>query len=130
MHVAGISFSNGLTDYKFYCFNGEPEFLYVSEGLENHNTASISFVSLEWEKLPFYRKDYKTFEVLPEKPKHFNEMIELSRKIANGIKFVRVDLYEINDRVYFSECTFHPCSGFMPLNDDKYDYEIGEILEL
>ena len=126
----GLDETNGLIDYKFYCFNGEPKFLYVSEGLENHDTASISFVSLKWEKLPFYRNDYRPFEVLPEKPKHFEEMIEVSRKMARGMKFIRVDLYEINNQIYFSEYTLHPCSGFMPFNDDRYDYDIGKMLEL
>lgn len=53
MHETEINRKKGLIDYKFYCFDGEPKFLYVSEGLEDHFTANISFVSLEWEKLPF-----------------------------------------------------------------------------
>ena len=120
----------GLIDYKFYCFNGEPKFLYISAGLEDHDKARISFVSLEWERLPFYRTDFKQFEQLPEKPTNYEEMIHICKKLAEGIRFIRVDLYEIDNRIYFSELTFHPCSGFMPLNDEKYDLEIGEMLEL
>lgn len=57
-------------------------------------------------------------------------MIKISRKLSQGMKFLRVDLYEIDGQVFFSEFTFHPCSGFMPFNDDKYDLDIGEMLEL
>ena len=57
--------SSGLRDYKFFCFNGKVEFLYLSEGLENHQTARISFVSLDWKPMWFSRDDYKEFEVLP-----------------------------------------------------------------
>ena len=32
-----------LTDYKFYCFNGELHYLYISTGLENHKTAKIEY---------------------------------------------------------------------------------------
>lgn len=38
---------DGLTDYKFYCFDGTPEFLYVSKGLDDHSTARISFLNLD-----------------------------------------------------------------------------------
>lgn len=41
--AAKVLGSNGLTDYKFFCFNGTPEFVYVSCGLENHTTAQMSF---------------------------------------------------------------------------------------
>ena len=42
---------NGLTDYKFYCFNGDPKYLYVSNGMDNHETARLSFLTMNWEKL-------------------------------------------------------------------------------
>ena len=130
VHETQINHKKGLIDYKFYCFDGEPKFLYVSEGLENHATAYISFVSLDWKKLPFWRKDYRPFDILPNKPKKLEEMIGISRKLSKGIKFLRVDLYEIDGQVFFSEFTFHPCSGFMPFIDDKFDYDIGEMLVL
>lgn len=40
--------SNGLTDYKFFCFNGIPKLVYVSCGLEHHETAQISFLDMNW----------------------------------------------------------------------------------
>lgn len=127
---AGQTGINGIVDYKFYCFKGEPLFLYVSQGLDNHDTARISFVSLKWERLPFYRTDYKEFDKIPPKPDHFEEMLCISRKLSKGTLFLRVDLYEINNRVFFSELTFFPCSGYMPFNDEKYDVAIGDLLKL
>ena len=121
---------HGLTDYKFYCFNGEPRFLYISKGLENHSTASISFVSLDWEFEPFKRNDYKGFEKLPDKPQNFIEMLDVCRQLSAGKRFLRVDLYDINRRVYFSELTFSPNSGFMRFEPDIYDLKVGELLDL
>lgn len=121
---------NGLIDFKFYCFNGVPKFLYVSKGLDNHATASISFVNLDWSFSPYERSDYKSINELPQKPSCFEEMIEISKKLSAGIPFLRVDLYQINNHVYFSELTFSPGSGFMPFKNPKHDIEIGNMLQL
>lgn len=119
-----------LIDYKFYCFNGIPHFLYISSGLENHESAKISFLNLDWTFAPFSREDYDSFEKLPPKPKNFENMIEIAKKLSKDFTFIRVDLYEINDKVYFSELTFTPCSGVMPFSPSIYDEKIGELLQL
>lgn len=120
----------GLTDYKFFCFNGEPRFLYVSKGLENHRTATISFLTLDWEFADFQRTDYKRMAELPPKPKKFVEMVEISRKLSHDLPFVRVDLYCVKDLVYFSELTFTPCGGYMTFEKPESDYFVGEMLKL
>lgn len=120
----------GLMDYKFYCFHGEPKFLYISKGLENHATASISFVNLDWTFAPFQRSDFKPFEELPPKPARFDEMLKIAKKLSTGRKFLRVDLYEINGKVYFSELTFFPCGGYMKFQNSEHDLEIGRMLPL
>lgn len=119
-----------LRDYKIYCFNGKPEFLYLSEGLENHATARISYVNLDWTPTKFKRNDYREFELLPHKPKHLDEMIKLAETLSQGLNFIRVDFYEINNRVYFGELTFSPGSGFTPFASNNDDLEIGRMLEL
>lgn len=120
----------GLIDYKFYCFNGEPEFLYVSEGLDNHETARISFLTLNWKFAEFKRTDYLNFDQLPKKPDSFNEMIQLTKKLSNGFAFVRVDFFEYNGKPRFSEMTFHPCGGFMPFDPPEWDQKMGSMLNL
>lgn len=119
-----------LIDYKFYCFNGEPKFLYVSEGLENHLIAHSSFVTLDWQFAPFYRKDFRPFDNLPLRPKHFDEMLQIARKLSEGHAFLRVDLYEIEQRVYFSELTFHPSGGWVLFQPLEWNKKIGDWLLL
>ena len=128
-YMDGID-KKGLIDYKFFCFHGEVKFLYVSEGLEDHSTAHISFVSLDWKKEPFKRKDFSDFDELPPKPKKFDEMLEIAKVLSKGMPFVRVDLYEVEEKVLFSELTFFPCSGAIPFEPYEYDKIIGEMLEL
>ena len=122
--------SGSLIDYKFYCFNGKPEFLYISEGLENHPTARISFVTMDWKFAPFRRTDYIGFEQIPDKPKHFDRMAYIAGELSKGHPFLRVDLYEIGDDIYFSELTFSPNSGMMPFNPENYDRILGDMLTL
>lgn len=121
----------GLTDYKFYCFNGKPQYLYISKGLENHETACISFLTLDWKFAEFGRSDYRAFEQLPTKPKNFDKMLEICSILAEKAgPFIRIDLYEINDSVYFSELTFSPCSGLMPFQPIEWDKKLGDTLDL
>ena len=120
----------GLRDYKFYCANGEVLCLYVSEGLEDHSTASISFLNKDWSFAEFKRDDFKPFDNLPEKPEKYNEMLEISEKLSKGYKFLRVDLYEVNGKVYFSEFTFSPCSGYMPFSPKEWDEKLGKMIKL
>ena len=120
----------GLVDYKFFCFNSEPRYLYVSEGLENHSTASISFLDMDFKRAKFKRKDYKEFNTLPKKPVNFEKMKELARVLSKGKTFLRVDFYEVNNKIFFSELTFYPCSGFIPFEPEEYDKIIGDMLIL
>ncbi len=122
--------SKGLTDYKFYCFDGKPLFLYISAGLENHATASISFLTMDWTRAPFARTDFKPFEQLPPRPECFDEMVAIASRLSQGHEFLRVDLYQINKTVYFSELTFSPCGGMMPFDPPEWDAILGEKIRI
>lgn len=120
----------GLTDYKFYCFNGVPKLVYVSQGLEDHSTARISFLNLDWSFAPFKRVDYKPFDTVPSKPVNYEKMLELSSVISADQIFLRVDFYEIKQKVYISELTFCPTSGMVPLAPPEWDDILGTWLKL
>lgn len=122
----------GLRDYKFFCFSGLPKMLYVSEGLENHLTARISFYDLKGNELPFCRNDYKPIGEAIELPINFDEMLEIATKIAMSINnpFVRIDLYSIHNKTYFSEVTFSPCGGVLPFEPEEWDQKLGQWIKL
>ena len=122
--------NSDLIDYKFYCFNGEPKYLYVSQGLSNHDTAKIDFFDMNFKKAPFGRKDFKHYDVLPKRPFNFEKMKILARKLSNNIPFIRVDFYEINNNIYFSELTFTPCGGFMIFVPKEWDKKLGNLISL
>ena len=119
-----------LTDYKFYCFNGEPKFLYISQGLSNHETARIQYVSLDWEKMAVRRTDFPEMDKLPPKPITYDKMIEFSKTFSKNIPFLRVDFYEINGKLYFSELTFSPGAGLTKFEPESWDYKFGDWITL
>jgi len=121
-----------LRDYKFFCFHGEPKFLYISEGLEDHSTAQISFYDLDGNEMPFHRADFRQFKETPKMPETFHEMIDYSRLFAQktGCPFVRIDFYCINGKTYFSEITFFPCGGMIPFEPKEWDQTFGSWIKL
>ena len=124
--------AGGLRDYKFFCFNGMPRFIYISQGLEDHSTARISFYDLEGNKMPFGRSDYLPFDVDPDMPETLSEMIEYSSVLSEkvGCPFVRIDFYCIKGKTYFGEITFSPCGGMMPFKPAEWDKKLGDYLDL
>ena len=57
-------------------------------------------------------------------------MIEIARVLSKDVPFVRIDLFSVNSRIFFSEFTLCPASGFMRFVPEKYDRIVGEWLEL
>ena len=124
--------AKGLTDYKFFCFGGEAKMIYVSQGLEDHSTASISFYDMEGKQMPFRRSDFKPMKEGFPVPENFREMTEVANQLAEKIPcpFSRVDLYSVNGNIYFSEITFSPCSGMIPFEPKEWDLKLGEWIDL
>lgn len=122
--------NKSLTDYKFYCFNGEPKYLYVSDNMAEHDKAHISFLNMDYSKAEFKRTDYQSFKNIPTCPVSFEQMRRLAIKLSKDTKFLRVDFYEINRQIYFGELTFYPCSGFMPFEPEEWDTKLGNMIQL
>ncbi len=118
-----------IRDYKFYCFGGTPRFLYVGQGLTADHSLRIDYFDMEWNLMPFHRTDYARLGMV-EKPKHFETMKRIAEELSRGMPFVRIDLFEEHDRVYFSEFTLYPASGCMPFEPKEYDRTVGEWLAL
>lgn len=124
--------ADGLVDYKFYCFNGEPKFLYIAFAnmINGEKHDLLSFRNLDWTPTEFYRKDHNPFPIDISKPMCFEEMIEISKKLSEGLPFIRVDLYCIDNRPFFSELTLTPGSGFGCFYPEKWEEIIGAWIDL
>lgn len=122
--------SGELTDYKVHCFNGVPKYILVCKDRFKESGLTEDFFTPEWEHMDVKRpKNGLSKEPIP-RPKELDEILEYARKLSKDIPFVRVDFYIINGKVYFSELTFFPASGFVKYEPDKWDYIFGEWIEL
>lgn len=118
----------GLKDYKFFCFNGEPHFLFVATGRQKNDTR-FDFFDLEWNHLPIINGHPNTDYPI-KKPENFSEMIDVARQLSQGIPHVRVDLYNVKGKIYFGEMTFFHWSGMTPFEPIEWDYKFGEYIHL
>lgn len=118
-----------ITDYKFFCFNGKPHCMYVSNDLVHDRQAQIGFFYLDGTKMPLKRDDYTDIESV-ELPSFFDEMKEMATVLAKDFPFVRVDFFIANNTYYFAELTFTPGACMMPFNPEKYDLEWGNMLDI
>lgn len=95
-------------DYKFYCFDGEPESILVCSNREKK--LKLNDFDLDWNELDYTTDEYRSKERF-KRPKRLKEMTKIAKQLSSGIPFVRVDLYEINGDIYFGEYTFTPAAG-------------------
>ena len=117
-----------LKDYKFFCFNGEVKMLFVAtdRGIDD---VKFDFFDTEFNHLPF--KQGHPWATKPvKKPAGFEKMLEIAKTLGKGFPHVRVDLYDINGRIYFGELTFYHFSGNVPFVPNEWDKTIGDWLKL
>lgn len=123
------SISKDLKDYKFFCFNGSMEFFDID--IDRFIEHRSNYYDRNGNFLPFGKTycppDY-TKKI--EMPKNLDKMIELAETISHNTVLSRIDFYEIDGQVYFGEITFYPCSGFSPFTDEKWDYKLGDMIDL
>lgn len=106
-------FDLGLTDYKIHIFHGVPKIIQVigNRDLQKH-TAKECFLTVDWKAEELMYHTYDMYEEIPPKPEKLEEMLEIARKLGEGFKYVRVDLYDLDGSIKFGEMTFTPASGF------------------
>ena len=117
------------TEYKIHVFNGKAKNLYVvtSRGIDiRYNNYYIDWTPFDGSQFNGWKKtDYPL-----KKPSNFDEMVHIAEDLGSKFPFVRVDLYNINGKIYFSELTFTPAKGTLILDDDKCDFEMGKWLDI
>lgn len=120
---------DNLVDYKFFCFNGIPKFIYVSSDLIHDRQARIGFFNIDGSKINLKRDDYASIEKI-ELPSFYNEMLEIASKLCKDFPFVRVDFFVTDNKYYFAELTFTPSACMMPFNPKEIDLEWGNMLNI
>ncbi len=116
-------------DYKFHCFNGEPKAILTIEDRFKKGQIKKTFLDDKWNVLPI-RRPHSTVNKNVKKPKLFDEMLKISRKLGEKFPFVRVDFYNTDNKIYVGELTFYPGGGVEPFATKEWDIQLGELLKL
>ena len=120
--------STSVIDYKIFCFDGKP---YSTLCFFNRTKTHYDFElhDLDW----YYHPEYLVFNnhsrdgkgVIP-KPKTYNQMLKAAAILSKGFPQVRVDFYEIDGKLYFSELTFTSTGGFIRYLSSDYLKQLGD----
>lgn len=114
-------------DYKFFCFNGKVEYILVCS--DRFSKLKETFFDRDWNIAPFKRPGINIDNNII-KPNNLEKMIELAEELSEGEPFLRVDFYEVDNKIYFGELTFYPASGFSKFYPEEWDFKLGNLIKL
>lgn len=121
--------SSSLIDYKIWCFNGKPLYVWCCSNRTSHSV-NVGLYDMNWiyhPKKSVFSNHYKEAEILIPRPICFEKMKEIASLLSLGFPQVRIDLYEVNGRVYFGEYTFSSYAGFMNYFSHDFLNELGQL---
>lgn len=121
--------SGELRDYKFFCFDGEVKYLFIATERQSGGEVKFNYYDADFKDLGIVQQHPMSDKKI-EKPKLFEKMKELAAKLSKGLPEVRVDLYEVDGKIYFGEYTFFHHGGMVPFHPDKWDFVWGENIRL
>ena len=122
--------SDGINDYKFFCFNGKVKLLFIATDRVNENEETkFDFYDENFNHLPI-KNGHPNALVPPSKPLNFEKMKELAEILSKDIPHLRVDFYEINGKIYFGELTFSHWAGMVPFEPEEYDLILGNWIDI
>ena len=116
-----------LTDYKWFCFNGEPKLLYISK--DKAEDPRTDFFDENGNLLPIRMRDPNS-DKPPVIPQQFEKMKQLARKLSSGMVHIRVDFYLIDGKLYVGELTFYHNGGFSEVKPEEWNYKMGQMIDL
>lgn len=114
-------------DYKFFCYDGYVDSVMVCSDRLNEDTRD--FFDKNWNHLDYTRIEKRSKKVI-EKPQNLELMFDIASEISKGFPFVRVDLYNINGKIYFGEMTFTPAAGLGINYNEDGNKHLGSFIDI
>lgn len=117
-----------LWDYKIYCFTGKPVLIMVASGRQT-NDKRFAYYDIEWNPVDIQWGAPRPNEEF-KKPARLSSMLDVASRLSQNIPHVRIDLYCINNKVYFGEMTLFDASGLEVINPSDMDSYLGDLIIL
>lgn len=122
-----------VVDYKIWCINGVPRFIMVCNDRDSRR-GGVSLLTYDnnWNPKPEYsvsNNDYHQGCIIP-RPNNLEKMLEYAKILSKGFPILRVDLYNINGRIYFGELTFTSLGGMMHYYTQEFLDLLGKEADL
>ena len=114
--------------YKIFCFAGEPKIIQTIQNDKQINE-TIDYFDADWNALDL-KQNYPNSKTPLPKPEKLDEMLSIARTLSTDTSFIRVDLYTVNEEIYFSEFTFFSDAGFASFSPKEWDEKLGELIKL
>ncbi len=114
-------------DYKFFCFDGVPKIMFIAT--DRSTDCRFDFYDMDFNHLDIENLHPHADKPI-SKPIMFDEMKEVAAKLSKGIKFVRIDLYQLNGKIYFGEYTFFHGGAFAPFMPEEWEQRLGDWIDL
>lgn len=124
--------TSSLIDYKIWCLNGKPYCVWCAWNRNSHG-ADTGIYDLSWNYHPewsVFTEHYRQGKESLPKPESFEYMLEVASKLSAEFSILRVDLYEVDGKIYFGELTFTSLGGFMDYLAPKVLLDMGKIVKL
>lgn len=113
----------GINDYKFLCYNGKPEYIILD--VDRNIGHKRNIYDVDWNYLEV-NSDKDSLGDVIDPPEELKKMTKIAEKLSEDFPFVRVDLYYVNNKIYFGELTFYPWTGYVQFTPDEFDFELGK----
>ena len=106
-----------LMNWEFWCENGEIIGVNLIKKHSKNILESVAWCDENGNKPKWYIAGAARFYLIQKEKEILERMKPYVKKLASDFKFVRVDLYHINNEIKFSELTFTPSSGRLFIKD-------------
>lgn len=118
---------SGIEDFKILCFSGVPKYIIVDK--DRYTNHRRNFYDTGWNRIDV-TTDHEQFETPYPKPTNLTEMLKIATMLSEDYPFVRVDLYNVDGKIYFGELTFYPWSGYVKFVPQEFDRILGGLFDI